>query len=147
MDSIEGLETNSSNNWKSVTDLFEQFFGPDSDLSKNGNILEKNSSSSTINHNASTSYITLNTPEHGQYIKTRPQATHLNHENTVDEVQQHASDQHEAPTSISPQDNGNAELILDHTQSSQPAEMYQAVSQPFHIPHTELLRAGENTYQ
>ena len=37
MNSNEILESTSTNNWKTVTDLFEQVFGPESELNENEN--------------------------------------------------------------------------------------------------------------
>ena len=144
MYSTESLLPNSSNNWKVDTDLFETIFGSDSDLRKIENTFDENDSSSTLTNNTPTSYITLQTPEQGS------QATYLTNEHTVDVFQHNIAEQHEAPTSISLSNNKNVEFILDHTQSSQPTEnsvRYEAVSQPFHIPPTEMLSAGENVHQ
>ena len=82
MDSNEDLEASSSNNWETVEDLFEQVFGPDSKLSKNENKFDEKNTSSTLTRNAQTSYITLHTPDQGQYINIRQQAPYLTNEHT-----------------------------------------------------------------
>ena len=147
MDSNESLESTSITNWKTVTDLFEQVFGPDSESNENENNSHENDSSSLGTKNASTSYVTLNTSS--QHLDILPQVSFHTDQHTVDEFQEHSSDLHRPSTSIYDLSHRNVQLMLDNAQSSQPIEKTvrcQAVSQPFLIPHRELLRTGESVY-
>ena len=147
MDSNESLESTSITNWKTVTDLFEQVFGPDSESNENETNSHENDSSSLGNKNASTSYVTLNTSN--QHLDILPQVSFHTDQHTIDEFQQHSSDLHRPSTSIYDLSHRNVQLMLDNAQSSQPIEKTvrcQAVSQPFLIPHRELLRTGESVY-
>ena len=145
MDSNESLESTSITNWKTVTDLFEQVFGPDSESNENENSSHESDSSCLGNKNASTSYVTLNTSN--QHLDILPQVSFHTDQHTIDEFQRHSSDLHRPSTSIYDLSHRNVQLVLDNAQSSKPIEKTvrcQAVSQPFLIPHKALLRTGES---
>ena len=60
MDATEIHESTSTNGWRAVTDLFEQVFGPDSDLSRSANTLDKDDISTSASETSQLSYTTLN---------------------------------------------------------------------------------------
>ena len=147
MNSNDSLEFTSTNNWKTVTDLFEQVFGPDSEVNENENNSHEDDASSLDNKIAHTSYVTLNAPS--QHLNILPQVSFHTEQHTIDEFQQPNSDLQRPPTSIYDLSHGNVQLVLDNVQSSQPIEKTvrcQAVSKPFLIPHRALLRTGESVY-
>ena len=147
MDSNESLESTSITNWKTVTDLFEQVFGPDSESNENENSSHEDYSTCLGNKNASTSYVTLNTSN--QHLDILPQVSFHTDQHTIDEFQQHSSDLHRPRTSIYDLSHRNVKLVLDNAQSSQSIEKpvrCQAVSQPFLIPQRALLRTGNKVY-
>ena len=147
MNSNDSLEFTSTNNWKTVTDLFEQVFGPDSEVNENENNSHEDDASSLDNKNAHTSYVTLNAPS--QHLNILPQVSFHTDQHTMDGFQQPNSDLQRPPTSIHDLSHGNVQLVLDNVQSSQPVEKTvkcQAVSQPFLIPRRALLRTGESVY-
>ena len=128
MDSNEDNEPTSSNNWKTVNDLFEQLFGPDSNLTNKINAPERTTFSSTSTHNFQPSYTMLNNPDAALHLQEGTKISYLTYEDTIGEFHQLNSDGRQTPS----------------TRSLDNRERYQAVSQPFHIPHQELLKTGEN---
>ena len=131
MDSNEYNEPTSSNNWKTVNDLFEQLFGPDSNLSNKTNAPERTTFSSTSTHDFKPSYTMLNNHDPAQHLQEGAKISYLTYEDTIDEFHMLNSE-------------GRHALSTQSSETSYNGERYQAVSQPFHIPHHELLKTGDN---
>ena len=131
MDSNEYNEPTSSNNWKTVNDLFEQLFGPDSNLSNKTNAPERTTFSSTSTHDFKPSYTMLNNHDPAQHLQEGTKISYLTYEDTIDEFHMLNSE-------------GRHALSTRSSETSYNGERYQAVSQPFHIPHHELLKTGDN---
>ena len=129
MDLNEVNEPTSSNNWKTVNDLFEQLFGPNSNLTNKTNAPESSTFSSTSTHNFQPSYTMLNNPDPAQHLQEGTKISYLTYEDTIDEFHLLNSE-------------GRQTLITQSSETSDNRERYQAVSQPFHIPHQELLKTG-----
>ena len=147
MDATEIHESTSTNGWKTVTDLFEHVFGPDSDLSRSANTLDKEDTSTSETETSLTSYTTLNADVQGRRLNIRPQSNNLTYNHTMEEFLQPNSDSLPSTYSISDLNRGNVTLVLDNTQLFQPTDettTYQTISQPSRIHHRDLLKTGEN---
>ena len=147
MDATEIHESTSTNGWRAVTDLFEQVFGPDSDLSRSANTLDKDDISTSASETSQPSYTTLNAHVQSQHLNIRPQSNNLTSNHTIEEFLQPNSDSLPATYSISDLNRANVTLVLDNTQLFQPTDettKYQTISQPSRINHRDLLKTGEN---
>ena len=147
MDATEIHESTSTNGWRAVTDLFELVFGPDSDLSRSANTLNKDDISTSASETSQLSYTTLNAHVQSQHLNIRPQSNNLTNNHAIEEFLQPNSDSLPATYSISDLNRANVTLVLDNTQLFQPTDettTYQTISQPSRINHRDLLKTGEN---
>ena len=147
MNLSEMQESTSTTSWRTVTDLFEQVFGPDSDLSRSANTLDKDDTSTSASETSQTSYTTLNAHVQGQRLNIRPQSNNLTYNHTMEEFLQPDSDSLPATYSVSDLNHANVTLVLDNIQLFQPTDettTYQTISQPSRIHHRDLLKTGEN---
>ena len=113
MDATEVHESTSTNGWKTVTDLFEHVFGPDSDLSRSANTLDKDDTSTSETETSLTSYTTLNADVQGRRLNIRPQSNNLTYNHTLEEFLQPNLDSVQETYSISDLNRGNVTLVLD----------------------------------
>ena len=70
----------------------------------------------------------LNNPDPALHLQEGTKISYLTYEDTIGEFHQLNSDGRQTPS----------------TRSLDNRERYQAVSQPFHIPHQELLKTSKN---
>ena len=148
MNLSEMQESTSTTGWRTVTDLFEQFFGPDSDVSKDGNILDKEDPSTVATETSQNSYTTLNTYVQGQRLNITQQSNNRAHNDTVEEFLEPNSDSLPAMYSVSDLNRANVTLVLDNTQLFQPTEettTYLTIPQPSRIDHRDLLKRGRKS--
>ena len=143
MDSNADLKQPTSNNWKSVTDLFEGMFGDEASFSSI-NSTEQPLRDSVSDPNVQTTYITLEALDCTQESNNVLQIANIANDQTTEEIQHHNSGAYGVFQGASDRSSRNPDPIMSHAPVPlNPDEtISQTISPTLHAPLRQLLQAG-----